>query len=81
MTRSATHCEFSSASASLISPRIAWLSCWPTALPMLVNGATGQEKKNETQLVAIIAYNEHGAGNGVVVIVTGGWTEYTCPAV
>ena len=35
--------------------------------PLLVNGATGQEKKNETQLVAIIAYNEHGAGNGVVV--------------
>jgi len=35
--------------------------------PLLVNGATGQEKKNETQLVAIIAYNAYGAGNGVVV--------------
>lgn len=35
--------------------------------PLLVNGATGQQSKNETQLVAIIAYNEHGAGNGLVV--------------
>jgi len=32
--------------------------------PLLVNGATGQQSKNETQLVAIIAYNAHGAGNG-----------------
>jgi NitT/TauT family transport system substrate-binding protein len=33
-----------------------------------VNGATGQQNKgNETQLVAIIAYNAFGAGNGVVV--------------
>jgi NitT/TauT family transport system substrate-binding protein len=36
--------------------------------PLLVNGATGQTNKgNETQLVAIIAYNAFGAGNGVVV--------------
>ncbi|ROZ77106.1 ABC transporter substrate-binding protein [Ramlibacter sp. WS9] len=36
--------------------------------PLLVNGATGQSNKgNETQLVAIIAYNAFGAGNGVVV--------------
>jgi NitT/TauT family transport system substrate-binding protein len=36
--------------------------------PLLVNGATGQQNKgNETQLVAIIAYNAFGAGNGVVV--------------
>jgi NitT/TauT family transport system substrate-binding protein len=35
--------------------------------PLLVNGATGQQSKNETQLVAIIAYNAHGAGNGLVV--------------
>jgi NitT/TauT family transport system substrate-binding protein len=35
--------------------------------PLLVNGATGQQTKNETQLVAIIAYNAHGAGNGLVV--------------
>ena len=35
--------------------------------PLLVNGATGQEKKQETQLVAVIAYNAYGAGNGVVV--------------
>lgn len=35
--------------------------------PLLVNGATGQASKNETQLVAIIAYNQFGAGNGVVV--------------
>ena len=32
-----------------------------------INGATGQQSKNETQLVAIIAYNAHGAGNGLVV--------------
>jgi NitT/TauT family transport system substrate-binding protein len=35
--------------------------------PLLVNGATGQANKNETQLVAIIAYNAFGGGNGVVV--------------
>jgi NitT/TauT family transport system substrate-binding protein len=36
--------------------------------PLLVNGATGQTNRgNETQLVAIIAYNAFGAGNGVVV--------------
>lgn len=36
--------------------------------PLLVNGATGQsQKKNETLLVAIIAYNAFGGGNGVVV--------------
>ena len=35
--------------------------------PLVVNGATGQQTKNETQLVAIIAYNAFGGGNGVVV--------------
>ncbi len=36
--------------------------------PLLVNGATSQQKRgNETQLVAIIAYNAFGSGNGVVV--------------
>ncbi|MCE2999557.1 MAG: ABC transporter substrate-binding protein [Betaproteobacteria bacterium] len=35
--------------------------------PLLVNGATGQNTRNETQLVAIIAYNEFGGGNGLVV--------------
>lgn len=35
--------------------------------PLLVAGATGQQTKNETQLAAIIAYNQFGAGNGVVV--------------
>lgn len=36
--------------------------------PLLVNGAIGQTQKgNETLLVAIIAYNAHGSGNGVVV--------------
>ena len=36
--------------------------------PLLVNGATGQSMPgNETQLVAIIAYNLFGSGNGVVV--------------
>ena len=36
--------------------------------PLLVNGATGQQNKgNETQLVAIIAYNAFGSGNGMVV--------------
>ena len=36
--------------------------------PLLVNGATGQSNPgNETQLVAIIAYNARGSGNGVVV--------------
>jgi NitT/TauT family transport system substrate-binding protein len=36
--------------------------------PLLINGATGQQSKgNETQLIAVIAYNAFGAGNGVVV--------------
>ncbi|RZL38647.1 MAG: ABC transporter substrate-binding protein [Rubrivivax sp.] len=36
--------------------------------PLLVNGATGQlNKGNETQLIAVIAYNAFGSGNGVVV--------------
>ena len=35
--------------------------------PLMVNGATGQATKNETQLVAIIAYNTVGGGNGIVV--------------
>jgi NitT/TauT family transport system substrate-binding protein len=36
--------------------------------PLLVNGATGQSMPgNETQLVAIIAYNAFGSGNGIVV--------------
>src|SRR5580692_9483954 len=35
--------------------------------PLMVNGATGQATKNETQLVAIIAYNAQGSGNGLVV--------------
>jgi len=35
--------------------------------PLLVAGATGQQTKNEVQLVAIIAYNAYGGGNGVVV--------------
>ena len=35
--------------------------------PLLVNGATGQQTRNETQLVAIIAYNAYGGGNGMVV--------------
>lgn len=35
--------------------------------PLLVNGATGQDTKNETQLVAVIAYNAYGGGNGIVV--------------
>ena len=35
--------------------------------PLMVNGATGQATKNETQLIAIIAYNAFGGGNGIVV--------------
>ncbi|HEX2732211.1 MAG TPA: ABC transporter substrate-binding protein [Polyangiaceae bacterium] len=35
--------------------------------PLLVNGATGQATQNETQLIAIIAYNAFGGGNGIVV--------------
>jgi NitT/TauT family transport system substrate-binding protein len=35
--------------------------------PILVNGATGQATNQETQLIAIIAYNAFGGGNGVVV--------------
>jgi len=35
--------------------------------PLMVNGATGQATGNETQLIAIIAYNAYGGGNGIVV--------------
>lgn len=35
--------------------------------PLLVNGATGQATGNETQLIAIIAYNQFGGGNEIVV--------------
>jgi NitT/TauT family transport system substrate-binding protein len=35
--------------------------------PLLVNGATGQAIRNETQLIAVIAYNAYGGGNGIVV--------------
>jgi NitT/TauT family transport system substrate-binding protein len=35
--------------------------------PLLVNGATGQATKNPTQLIAIIAYNQYGGGNGIIV--------------
>jgi len=36
--------------------------------PLLVNGATGQQQAGqETQLIAVAAYNMHGAGNGLVV--------------
>jgi len=35
--------------------------------PLLVNGAKGQSTNNETELVAIIAYNAFGGGNGVLV--------------
>lgn len=35
--------------------------------PLLVNGATGQATGNESQLVAVIAYNAVGGGNGIVV--------------
>ena len=36
--------------------------------PLLVNGATGQQLKgDETELIAVLAYNAFGAGNGVVV--------------
>ena len=35
--------------------------------PLLVNGATGHATHNDTELVAVIAYNAHGGGNGVVV--------------
>ena len=36
--------------------------------PLMVAGATGQAQPgNETLLVAIIAYNAHGSGNGIVV--------------
>ena len=36
--------------------------------PLVVNGATGQGLPgNETQLIAIIAYNQMGSGNGIVV--------------
>ena len=35
--------------------------------PLMVNGATGQATNNPTQLVAIIAYNAYGGGNGIVV--------------
>ena len=35
--------------------------------PLLINGATGQSTGNETELVAVLAYNIAGSGNGVVV--------------
>jgi NitT/TauT family transport system substrate-binding protein len=35
--------------------------------PLMVNGATGQATNNPTQLIAIIAYNAFGSGNGIVV--------------
>jgi NitT/TauT family transport system substrate-binding protein len=35
--------------------------------PLLVNGATGHATGNDTELVAVIAYNAQGGGNGVVV--------------
>jgi sulfonate transport system substrate-binding protein len=35
--------------------------------PLLMNGATGHATNNDTQLVAVIAYNALGGGNGVVV--------------
>jgi NitT/TauT family transport system substrate-binding protein len=35
--------------------------------PLLANGATGQATGNQTQLVAIIAYNAYGGGNGIMV--------------
>jgi NitT/TauT family transport system substrate-binding protein len=35
--------------------------------PLLVNGATGHATGNDTELVAVIAYNALGSGNGVVV--------------
>jgi NitT/TauT family transport system substrate-binding protein len=36
--------------------------------PLLVAGATGQSQPgNETQLIAVIAYNAFGSGNGIVV--------------
>lgn len=35
--------------------------------PLLVNGATGHATNNDTELVAVIAYNAKGGGNGVVV--------------
>jgi NitT/TauT family transport system substrate-binding protein len=36
--------------------------------PLLINGANGQQSRgNETELIAVIAYNASGAGNGVVV--------------
>ncbi|KRB87046.1 ABC transporter substrate-binding protein [Noviherbaspirillum sp. Root189] len=36
--------------------------------PLLINGANGQQSKgNETELIAVIAYNAFGAGNGLVV--------------
>jgi NitT/TauT family transport system substrate-binding protein len=35
--------------------------------PLMVNGAIGQATNNPTQLIAIIAYNAFGGGNGIVV--------------
>ncbi|HEX4368383.1 MAG TPA: ABC transporter substrate-binding protein, partial [Rhodopila sp.] len=35
--------------------------------PLLIDGATGQATGNQTELVAILAYNAHGGGNGIVV--------------
>jgi NitT/TauT family transport system substrate-binding protein len=35
--------------------------------PLLIDGATGQATGNQTELVAILAYNKYGSGNGIVV--------------
>lgn len=35
--------------------------------PLLVNGATGQQLGNDSQLIAVIAYNRYGSGNGIIV--------------
>ena len=35
--------------------------------PVMVNGATGQATKNETQFIAVVTYNAYGGGNGIVV--------------
>lgn len=35
--------------------------------PLLVNGAIGQQLNNQTELIAVIAYNRYGSGNGIVV--------------
>lgn len=35
--------------------------------PLLINGATGQQTGNETELVAVLAYNAQGGGNAILV--------------